>query len=108
MNAHTISLIEDLVRTGADLVPEGGSEFAGYNAKKQSKYLLWRKNCLDAIGTFGAQGDAFSVKIGEDENGMYFYHSSALHVLTVLQEALDNARAAAAAEEDRIHRGTRA
>ncbi|HLP18353.1 MAG TPA: hypothetical protein VK470_18985 [Bacteroidota bacterium] len=87
MNAHIISRLEDLIRKGTELMPEGGSEFSGYNAKKQSRYLLWRKNCLDAIGAIGDEGAVFSAKVTDDENGMYFYHSSVQRIVTVLEEA---------------------
>jgi hypothetical protein len=102
MNPYLVSQIEDLLRAGMDLIPEGGSEFSGYNAKRQSKYLLWRKNCLDAIATLDDKGGALSARIIGNENGMYFYQSSAELIITVMQDALDAARAEAAASIARM------
>lgn len=93
MNARLVEQIEDLIRAGMELLPEGGSEFSGYNAKKQSRYLLWRKNCLDAIGALNDKGAAFSARIISDENGMYFYHSSAQHIVDILREVREEAEA---------------
>jgi hypothetical protein len=101
MNAPLVARIDDLLRTGLKLAPEGGSEFSGYNAKKQSKYLLWRKNCLDAVSALAERGAGLCAQITGDENGMYFYHSSAQHIVDILGQALEAARSEAEAAETR-------
>ena len=84
--------LQELLRTGEILIPLGGSEFSGYNAKQQSKYLLWRKKCLDAIGELREKGSVLFSRIANDENGMYFYQSSAQKISTVVAAALETAR----------------
>lgn len=99
MNTSLVTRIEELLRTGAVLIPEGGSEASGYNAKRQSRYLLWRKNCLDAVACLKDEGPALSARITGNEDGMYFYHSSAEHIAAVMKDALAAAHAEAAAAE---------
>jgi len=107
MNTPLVTSLQDLLKRGAKLIPDGGSEFSGYNAKRQSKYLLWRKNCLDAIGQLREKGTVLYAHIANDENGMYFYQSSAQKISAVVEDALEIARAiqeqaaaAAKAEEE--------
>jgi predicted nucleotide-binding protein len=82
-----------LIHQGDKLVPEGGLEFSGYNAKMQSQYLLWRKNCLDALSKCGEKGAALRSQLTNDENGAYFYQTSAQRVHDALKEALKTAEA---------------
>ena len=77
MDASLAAKLQDLVHQGDKLVPEGGLEFSGYNAKMQSQYLLWRKNCLDALSKCGEKGAALRSQLTNDENGPYFYQTSA-------------------------------
>ncbi len=92
MNTPLVTTLQDLLKRGAKLIPDGGSEFSGYNAKRQSKYLLWRKNCLDAIGQLREKGTVLYSRIANDENGMYFYQSSAQKISSVVEDALEIAR----------------
>ncbi len=89
MNTPLVLTLQELLRTGDTLIPLGGSEFSGYNAKRQSGFLLWRKNCLDAIGLLKEKGAALYSRIANDENGMYFYQSSAQNISTIVSAALE-------------------
>ncbi len=84
----------ELIQQGEKLVPEGGLEFSGYNAKMQSQYLLWRKNGLDTLNKSGEKGTALRAQLAGDENGAYFYQTSAQKVLDALKEAVKFADAA--------------
>ncbi len=88
MDAALAAKIRELIQQGDKLVPEGGLEFSGYNAKLQSQYLLWRKNCLDALAKCGEKGAALRAQVANDENGAYFYQSSAQKVADALKDAL--------------------
>ncbi len=96
MDTSLASRLQDLIHQGDKLVPEGGLEFSGYNAKMQSQYLLWRKNCLDALSKCGEKGTALRSQLTNDENGAYFYQTSAQRVHDALKEALKTAEAAPA------------
>jgi len=96
MDTSLASKLQDLIHQGDKLVPEGGLEFSGYNAKMQSQYLLWRKNCLDALSKCGEKGTALRSQLTNDENGAYFYQTSAQRVHDALKEALKSAEAAPA------------
>ena len=88
MDAQTLTKIQELIQQGEKLVPEGGLEFSGYNAKMQSQYLTWRKSCLDVIAKLGDKGTAFRERITKDENGAYFYQTSAQKVLESIKQSL--------------------
>ena len=88
MDASLSTKLQELIHQGDKLVPEGGLEFSGYNAKMQSQYLLWRKNCLDTLSKCGEKGGALRSQLANDENGAYFYQSSAQKVHDALKEAL--------------------
>jgi predicted nucleotide-binding protein len=88
MDASLVAKLQELIHQGDKLVPEGGLEFSGYNAKMQSQYLLWRKNCLDALSKCGEKGTALRSQLTNDENGAYFYQTSAQRVHDALKEAL--------------------
>jgi hypothetical protein len=92
MNTILVTTLQELLKTGAKLIPDGGSEFSGYNAKRQSTYLLWRKNCLDAIGMLREHGTVLFARIANDENGLYFYQSSAQTIANTVGEALEIAK----------------
>ena len=96
MDTSLTTKLQELIRQGEKLVPEGGLEFSGYNAKMQSQYLLWRKNCLESIGKCGEKGTALRAQLAGDENGAYFYQSSAQKVLDAAKEALKSAESVAA------------
>lgn len=77
MSATVIQQLETLVTTGTQLVPLGGFEFSGYNARLQNKYLDWRKQCLEALEHAGPIGFPYKNKILGDQNGGYFFQASA-------------------------------
>ncbi|MGA9405996.1 MAG: TIR domain-containing protein [Bacteroidota bacterium] len=91
MDASVSTKLQELIHQGDKLVPEGGLEFSGYNAKLQSQYLLWRKNCLDTLSKCGEKGTALRSQLAGDENGAYFYQTSAQRVHEALKEALKSA-----------------
>lgn len=95
MDQQTVSKLHELIQQGEKLVPEGGLEFSGYNAKMQSQYLLWRKNCLDVLAKIGEKAAPFREKITKDENGAYFYQNSAQLILDSLKQSVPIAEAAA-------------
>jgi predicted nucleotide-binding protein len=88
MEQQLLTKFQELIQQGEKLVPEGGLEFSGYNAKMQSQYLLWRKNCLDVITKVGEKATPFREKITKDENGAYFYQNSAQLILEMLKQSL--------------------
>ncbi|MDE3056712.1 MAG: nucleotide-binding protein [Bacteroidota bacterium] len=101
MDSSLLTKLRELIQHGEKLLPEGGLEFSGYNAKMQPQYLLWRKNCLDLFGKLGEKGIAFRSRVANDENGPYFYQSSTQHILECLREAANDAateKAAAASK----------
>ena len=91
--------MQDLIHQGDKLVPEGGLEFSGYNAKMQSQYLLWRKNCLDALSKCGEKGTALRSQLTNDENGAYFYQTSAQRVHDALERGVEICRGHAAPQQ---------
>lgn len=95
MDQQIVSKLHELIQQGEKLVPEGGLEFSGYNAKMQSQYLLWRKNCLDALAKIGEKVAPLREKITKDENGAYFYQNSAQLILDSLKQSVPAAEAAA-------------
>jgi hypothetical protein len=93
MDQQTVTKLQELIQQGEKLVPEGGHEFSGYNAKMQSQYLMWRKACLDSIAKIGVSANALREKITKDENGAYFYQNSAQLILDTVKQALPMADA---------------
>ncbi|MFA6469527.1 MAG: TIR domain-containing protein [Bacteroidota bacterium] len=88
MEQQTVTKLQELIQQGEKLVPEGGHEFSGYNAKLQSQYLMWRKSCLDSIAKIGSSANALREKITKDENGAYFYQNSAQLILDVVKQSI--------------------
>ncbi|MFA6440544.1 MAG: TIR domain-containing protein [Bacteriovoracaceae bacterium] len=88
MDQQTFTKLLELIQQGEKMVPEGGHEFSGYNAKMQSQYLMWRKSCLDSIAKIGVPANALREKITKDENGAYFYQNSAQLILDTVKLAL--------------------
>ena len=88
MDQQTVSKLHELIQQGEKLTPEGGHEFSGYNAKMQSQYLMWRKSCLDTIAKIGDKANPHREKITKDENGAYFYQSSAQLILEMIKQSL--------------------
>ncbi len=109
MSESIIRQLEDLVTRGADLVPLGGFDFSGYNARLQEKYAEWRKSCLEALEAAGPIAFPYKTKILGDQNGGYFYQSSAqlIHNCTrelyeKLKSSPDLASAPAQADQDQV------
>ncbi|MDP1676482.1 MAG: nucleotide-binding protein [Bacteroidota bacterium] len=88
MDQQTVTKLHELIQQGEKLTPEGGHEFSGYNAKMQSQYLMWRKSCLDTIAKIGEKANPHREKITKDENGAYFYQSSAQLILEMMKQSL--------------------
>jgi hypothetical protein len=84
---------EELTATGSQLAPLGGFEFSGYNARLQSKYLEWRKGCLELLEQVGPIGFPYKSKIIGDQNGGYFFQSSALLILNAIKELHEKVKA---------------
>ena len=95
MEQQLLSRFQELIQQGEKLVPEGGLEFSGYNAKMQSQYLLWRKNCLDVLSKAGDKATPLREKITKDENGAYFYQNSAQLILDTIRQSQPMIEAAA-------------
>ena len=86
MSTTVIQQLETLVATGTQLVPLGGFEYSGYNARLQNKYLDWRKQCLEALEQVGPIGFPYKSKILGDQNGGYFFQASAQLIHTCIKE----------------------
>jgi hypothetical protein len=91
--SDVLKRIEDLVTTGSQLVPQGGFEFSGYNARLQNKYLEWRKACLECLEQAGPIGFPYKNKILADQNGGYFFQSSAQLILNGMKELHEKLKA---------------
>jgi hypothetical protein len=86
MSAAIVQKLESLVATGTQLVPLGGFEFSGYNARLQAKYLDWRKQCLEALEQAGPIAFPYKTKVLGDQNGGFFYQASAQLIQTCIKE----------------------
>ncbi len=84
--SEVLKNIEQLVASGTQLAPQGGYEFSGYNARLQSKYLDWRKACLEALEQVGPIGFPHKNKILADQNGGFFFQASAQLILNAMKE----------------------
>jgi hypothetical protein len=91
--SDVLKTIETLVTTGTQLVPLGGFEFSGYNARMQNKYLEWRKSCLEMLEQAGPIGFQYKNKILADQNGGYFFQSSAQLILNGIKELFEKLKA---------------
>ncbi len=91
--SEVLNKIEQLITTGTQLVPLGGFEFSGYNARLQSKYLEWRKSCLEVLEQSGPIGFPYKNKILADQNGGYFFQASAQLILTGMKELHEKLKA---------------
>lgn len=93
MAENILKRLEALVNTGTQLVPLGGFEFSGYNARLQSKYLEWRKSCIEILDEVGPIGFPYKNKIVADTNGGFFFQSSAQLILTNIKELFEKLKA---------------
>ncbi|MBI3586299.1 MAG: hypothetical protein HY088_04125 [Ignavibacteriales bacterium] len=86
MSNNLVQTLEQLVTTGTQLVPLGGFEFSGYNARLQNKYLEWRKACLETLEQAGPIGVPYKNKVLGDVNGAFFFQVSAQLILVSVKE----------------------
>ncbi len=93
MPEQLIKKLEGLVATGTQLAPLGGFDFSGYNARLQNKYLDWRKACLETMEQVGPIGFPYKNRILADQNGGYFFQSSALLILGATRELFEKLKA---------------
>ncbi len=93
MSGNFITTFEELLKQGTQLVPLGGFEVSGYNARLQNKYLDWRKKCLESLEQVGPIGFSYKTKILGDANGGFFFQSSAQLIVNQLKDVLDKVKA---------------
>lgn len=84
--SEVVKKIEGLVASGAQLAPQGGFDFSGYNARLQNKYLEWRKACLESLEEAGPIGFPYKNKVLADQNGGFFFQASAQLILNAMKE----------------------
>lgn len=84
---------EDLISLGSQLVPLGGFDYSGYNARMQNKYLEWRKGCLEILDQVGAIGFPYKNKILGDANGGFFFQASAQLILNQMKDLYEKLKA---------------
>ena len=94
MSEQVVEKYSQLIDLGTQLVPIGGFDYSGYNARLQNKYLEWRKSCLEILEISGPIGFPYKQKIIGDANGGYFYQSSVLLILSCLNELYEKLKAA--------------
>lgn len=93
MSDSILKQCEDLLQQGSQLVPLGGFEFSGYNARLQNKYLEWRKHCLELLEQTGPIGFPYKNKILGDANGGFFFQASAQLIVNQLKEIFEKIKA---------------
>lgn len=93
MSSNVIEKLAQLVTDGTQLVPLGGFDFSGYNARLQNKYLEWRQSCLEALEQVGPIGVPYKNKVLADANGGYFFQSSSQLILTNIRELHEKLKA---------------
>lgn len=93
MASDIVQKFEELVTQGQQLLPLGGFEFSGYNARLQNKYLEWRKACLEALEQVGPIGFPYKSKILGDANGGYFFQASAQLIVNQMKELYEKIKA---------------
>jgi predicted nucleotide-binding protein len=84
---------EELIASGTQLVPQGGFEASGYNARLQNKYLDWRKSCLEILESSGPIGFPYKQKILGDKNGGFFFQPSAQMILNCMRDLYEKLKA---------------
>ena len=80
---------EKLMATGEKMVLLGGFDYSGYNARLQDSYLEWRKSCLHILDLIGPIGFPAKNKLLADQNGGFFYQSSAHLIQSAITEVFD-------------------
>jgi hypothetical protein len=100
MSEQITKKCEELISVGIQLVPQGGFEVSGYNARLQNKYLEWRNACLETLEVAGPIGFPYKQKILGDKNSGFFFQPSAqliLHCMRELYEKVKNSPGLASA-----------
>jgi len=92
MPEQLLKKYEELMTSGTQLVPQGGFEASGYNARLQNKYLDWRKACLETIESSGPIGFPYKQKILGDRNGGFFFQPSAQLILNCMCELYEKVK----------------
>jgi hypothetical protein len=93
MSEQIIGKYEELIKTGAQLLPQGGFEVSGYNARLQNKYLEWRKSCLETLELSGPIGFTYKQKVLNDAQGGFFYQPSVQLILNCIRELYEKLKA---------------
>jgi hypothetical protein len=93
MSESVLKKFEELIAIGNQITPLGGFEFSGYNARLQNKYLEWRKGCLELLEQSGPIGFPYKNKVLGDQNGGFFFQSSAQLILNGIKELYDKLKA---------------
>ena len=93
MSGNLLSTIEQLLQEGIQLVPLGGFEVSGYNARLQNKYLDWRKKCLEALEHVGPIGFSYKTKILGDSKGGFFFQASAQLIVNQMKDLFEKLKA---------------
>ncbi len=88
-----LTTLENLLQEGNQLIPQGGFEFSGYNARLQNKYLEWRKKCLETLEQVGPIGFPHKTKVLGDGNGGFFFQASAQLIVNQLKELFEKLKA---------------
>jgi hypothetical protein len=94
MSEQIIKKYEELIQIGTQLLPQGGFEVSGYNARLQNKYLDWRKSCLENLEVSGPIGFPYKQKILGDKNGGFFFQQSTQLILNCLRELFEKLKTA--------------
>ncbi|MCX7984767.1 MAG: nucleotide-binding protein [Bacteroidetes bacterium] len=93
MTEILLKRFEELIESGNKLVPLGGFEFSGYNARLQNTYSEWRKASLELFDLVGPIGFPYKNKVLSDSNSVYFYQTSAFLILNALKELSEKLKA---------------
>jgi hypothetical protein len=86
MSEQIVKRFEELIEAGEQLVPQGGFDFSGYNARLQNNYIDWRRACLEILELSGPIGFSYKNKITRDIQGGFFYQASAHLILSQMKE----------------------
>jgi len=84
--------LRKLIAQGEILVPQGGDAFDGYNGNLQPDYVSWRHQSIFTISELGQTAKPILRDIEADDQGAYFFRSSASLILGSLRGALEIAR----------------
>ncbi len=93
MSEQIVIRFEELVEAGEQLLPQGGFDFSGYNARLQNNYLEWRRACLEILELSGPIGFSYKNKITRDVQGVFFYQTSANLILGQMKELYEKLKA---------------